>query len=209
MSTRHGVQKMLQTRPDGNQGSGVTYARRETQSLTIKLPTIGKYFSVLFNSRLYHASTPISDTNNSNTTSPDNVRLYAYTESRGTGSLNTVTKHQSYKSNEGVGDLFRAMFPDSDIAHSFACGSDKTAYISKFGLAPYISEQLVADANKDTFVLMFDESLNQTTKTKQLDLHVRYWCEDHVQSTYSGLQFMGHGTAEDLLRHFKVSKQHK
>lgn len=66
------------------------------------------------------------------------------------------------------------MFPDSDIAHLFACGSTKTAYISKFGLAPYILKQLVADANKDTFVLMFDESLNQTTKTKQLDLHIRY-----------------------------------
>ncbi|KAK0134660.1 hypothetical protein N1851_029728 [Merluccius polli] len=48
----------------------------------------------------------------------------------------------------------------------------KTAYISKFGLAPYIADQIVADANKNTFVLMFDESLNQTTKTKQLDLHV-------------------------------------
>ena len=52
------------------------------------------------------------------------------------------------------------MFPDSDSAHSFACGSDKMAYISKFGIAPYISERLVADANKDAFVLMFDESLN-------------------------------------------------
>ncbi len=98
------------------------------------------------------------------------------------------------------------MFPDSDIACTFACSADKTAYISKFGLATYISEQLVADANKGAFVLMFDESLNQTTKTKQLDLHVRCWCEDHVQSRYLGLQFMGHGTAQDLLRHFKVSR---
>ena len=39
--------------------------------------------------------------------------------------LNTVTKHQSYKSNKGFGDLFRAMFPDSDSAHYFACSSDK------------------------------------------------------------------------------------
>ena len=100
------------------------------------------------------------------------------------------------------------MFPDSDSAHTFACGSDKTAYISKFGIAPYISEQLVADANKGAFVLMFDESLNRTTKTKQMDLHVRYWCEDHVQSRYAGSQFLGHGTAKDLLRHFKVSSLH-
>ena len=100
------------------------------------------------------------------------------------------------------------MYPDSEVAHSFACGPDKTAYITKFGIAPYIFEQLVAEANKDAFVLMFDESLNRTTKTKQLDLHVRYWSNDHVQSRYAGSQFLGHGTAKDLTRHFKVSSRH-
>ena len=50
----------------------------------------------------------------------------------------------------------------------------KTACISKFEIIPYISEQIVADANKDAFVLMFEESLNQTTKKKHLDVHVRY-----------------------------------
>ncbi|KAJ8411112.1 hypothetical protein AAFF_G00181470 [Aldrovandia affinis] len=51
--------------------------------------------------------------------------------------LETVVKHQSYNSNEGIGKLFARMFPDSDIAKTFACGGDKTAYITKFGLAEY------------------------------------------------------------------------
>lgn len=119
--------------------------------------------------------------------------------------LRTVTKHQSYNANYAVGDIFRTMFPDSEIARTFACGKDKTAYIARFGLAPYITKLLVADVNKEMFVLMFDESLNETSKNKQLDLHVRYWGQDHVQSRYLGSQFMGHGTAQDLLHHFKVS----
>lgn len=119
--------------------------------------------------------------------------------------LHSVTRHQSYSANEGVGDIFRAMFPDSEIAKNFTCGKDKTAYLAKFGLAPHIKKLLVADVNSGSFTLMFDETLNQTTKTKQLDLHVRYWKEDRVQSRYLGSQFMGHGTAKDLLHHFNVS----
>lgn len=121
--------------------------------------------------------------------------------------LNTVAKHQSYNGNDGLGEVFRAMFPDSEIAKTLTCGKDKTSYIARFGLAPYIQNNLFTDVNKDTFVLMFDESFNQTTKTKQLDLHVRYWDKDQVRSRYLGSQFMGHGTARDLLRHFKVSSE--
>ncbi|KAL0146888.1 hypothetical protein M9458_057827 [Cirrhinus mrigala] len=54
---------------------------------------------------------------------------------------------------------------------------------------------------------MFDESMNRTTKNKQLDLHVRYWTTDetgtYVCSRYYGSEFLGHSTAEDLLDKFK------
>ncbi|CAM4709798.1 unnamed protein product [Leuciscus chuanchicus] len=53
------------------------------------------------------------------------------------------------------------------------------------------------------FVLMFDESLNQSSKKKQLDIHVRYWEDGCVQSRYFGSQFLGHGRADDLLHHIK------
>ncbi|KAK1896686.1 Zinc finger protein 862 [Dissostichus eleginoides] len=95
------------------------------------------------------------------------------------------------------------MFADSDIAKTFACGDDKTAYITKFGLAPHIKRDLVSKINNGPFVLMFDESLNQTTKNKQLDLHVHFWEEEQVHSRYLGSQFMGHATAKDLLEQVK------
>ncbi|KAK5848715.1 hypothetical protein PBY51_006307 [Eleginops maclovinus] len=94
------------------------------------------------------------------------------------------------------------MFPDSDIATTFTCGPDKTAYIS-FGLAVHFKEELVSKDNKSPFVLMVDESLNETTKNKQLDVHVRFWDVGQVQSRYLGSQFMGHSTAQDLLSHLK------
>ena len=119
--------------------------------------------------------------------------------------LNTVANHQSYNSNNGIGELFRCMLPDSDVAKNFACGGDKTAYVAKFGLAEYIKRDLVAKVNNGPFVIMFDESFNQTTKTKQLDLHVRFWDEGQVRSRYLGSQFLGHATARDLLENIKVS----
>ncbi len=41
-----------------------------------------------------------------------------------------MTRHQSYIANEEIGELFQTMFPDSDIAKSFRCRKDKTAYIA-------------------------------------------------------------------------------
>lgn len=107
--------------------------------------------------------------------------------------------------------VFRAMFPDSEYAKSFTCGKDKTSYLVRFGLAPFIKRELLSTVNQGSFVIMFDESLNRTTKRKQLDIHVRYWVTDEtgsrVQSRYFGSQYMGHSTAEDLLENFKVCSQ--
>lgn len=126
--------------------------------------------------------------------------------------LHTVTCHQSYSGNDGIGSLFAVMFHDSDIAKSFKCGQDKTAYLAKFGLAPFVKKRLMSHVADEDYVIMFDESLNETTKSKQLDLHIRFWTDDngsHVQSRYLGSQFMGHTTAQDLLTSFKVGSVKK
>ena len=49
------------------------------------------------------------------------------------------------------------------------------------------------------FVLMFDKSLNITTKSKQMDLQLRFWHYGEVQSYNFGSQFMGHSRSQDLL----------
>ena len=76
-----------------------------------------------------------------------------------------MEKHHSLNSNENLADVFRAMFPDSDIAKTFACGKDKSGYIIRFGLAPYLKQEFINTINKaGQFVLMLDESLNKSTK---------------------------------------------
>ena len=123
--------------------------------------------------------------------------------------LQTISRHHSYTSNEDVHLVFQAMFPDSQCASAFSCGRDKTAYLARFGVAPFLRKELISRANQDAFIIMFDESMNKTTKSKQLDLHVRHWTTEEtgtpiVRSRYLGSQFLGHSTAEDLLEHFKV-----
>ncbi|XP_063753652.1 uncharacterized protein LOC134873747 isoform X2 [Eleginops maclovinus] len=121
--------------------------------------------------------------------------------------LNTVAKHQSCRSNDGIGELFQAMFPDSTVAKTFQCGRDKTSYILRFGVAEFVKKELISKVT-GPFVIMVDESLNHATKRKQLDLHVRYWDDGQVQSRYLGSQFMGHATANDLLKEIKECAGH-
>lgn len=59
--------------------------------------------------------------------------------------LKTITDHHSYSSNEGISELFKVMFSDSEVASTFTCGKNKTSYITKFGLAPYITKELIKD----------------------------------------------------------------
>ena len=69
--------------------------------------------------------------------------------------------------------MFQAMFPDSENAKTFTWGKNKTGYVIRFGLAPFIKEELGDRINEaGPFVLMFDESLNESHKKQLLDVHV-------------------------------------
>ena len=71
------------------------------------------------------------------------------------------------------------MFPDSEIAKQFSCGEKKCAYLCNFGIAPYF-KQLLKDTlhNQQSYILLFDESLNKKTYNKQVDIHCRLWGDD-------------------------------
>src|SRR3989442_5404410 len=79
------------------------------------------------------------------------------------------------------------------------------AYIIRFGLAPYFQSQLLSEVkNCEHFVLAFDDSLNKVTQHCQMDIHIRYFdkCSGKVSTRYLGSQFLGHATADDLVRNF-------
>lgn len=121
--------------------------------------------------------------------------------------LKVVLSHYSYKSCEDIAQLFQRMFADSTIAKQFSCGEKKCAYVACFGVAPFFQQQLLDEIKKlESFVLLFDESLNKVTQSKQLDLHIRFWdtkCSS-VQTRYVTSLFMGHATANDLLEKMTV-----
>ena len=55
-----------------------------------------------------------------------------------------------------MGDLFRTMFHDSQIA--------KLSYMICFGFAPYFKERLIDDIRASVcYVVSFDESYNKVT----------------------------------------------
>lgn len=108
-----------------------------------------------------------------------------------------------------AGSLFRRMFPDSNIASNFKCGETKSSYLTVFGIAPYF-KSLVMERIKSAqngYVLLFDESLNQKTQSKQMDIHVRFWDNDVVATRYFSSEFMGHSTAEDMVEVFHKSTE--
>ena len=59
---------------------------------------------------------------------------------------------------------------------------------------------------EEAYVLMFDESLNSMCQSKQIDIHIRSWNQDkqEVESRYYTSVFMGHGTTDDMLSHFRT-----
>ena len=90
------------------------------------------------------------------------------------------------------------MLPYSSIAKNFACRKTKCSYLVSFSVAPYF--KLVLDdtlSSIDTFVAWFDESFNLSSKTGQMDLHVRYWdtTGNYVTTCYYNSEFMGKASA--------------
>ena len=113
--------------------------------------------------------------------------------------LQSIDSNMSYKSNEDLAYTFRTMFPDSSIAAKYSLGETKSMYLSCYGIAPYFKSLLERHVKEDSFVLLFDESLNKEMQMKQLDIHLRFWNDNIVQSRYFDSQFLGHATSLHLL----------
>ena len=90
--------------------------------------------------------------------------------------LNTVAKHQSYNSNDGIGKLFKCMFSDSDVAKTF----DKIAAALK---DPLVLAKL-------TFYRALARTFNPYLKKYQTDKPVMpFLCQDLAELIMVG--FMG------------------
>jgi hypothetical protein len=120
--------------------------------------------------------------------------------------LKVVTSHFSMNASRDMKDVFRMMFPDSEIAKKITIGATKMAYMISFGLAPYYHSQLVRSVQKcNRFVICFDEAMNRIAQRGQMDVVIRYWDDgkNEVSSRFFGSAFMGHATAQCILDSFK------
>ena len=119
--------------------------------------------------------------------------------------LKSVTSGFPNNSCNESNELFRTMFPDSNIAKQFMLGEDKQRYIVNFGLAPYFKELLTGDVtNSPCHVISFDESMNSVTQKCQIHFIIRFWneMEEQVQSPYWDSDFIGHSKATYIHKHF-------
>ena len=108
-------------------------------------------------------------------------------------SIKSMMAHLSFNASANIGDLFKKMFPDSEIASKFACGKTKVNYLLCFGIAPFFKEKLLQIVKEAECVkISFDESLNKDFQSEQMDIIVHYFHEDKCLSQYFDSQFMGH-----------------
>lgn len=122
--------------------------------------------------------------------------------------LRTVMTHSSFRSNSDLPDIFKLMFPDSEIASKLQLRKDKTSYTICFGLAPFFKNDLLTVLSSlESYVICFDESLNKVVKKGQMDIHVRFWQQNvnTVATRYLTSVFLGHSDAVSLLNALKSS----
>ena len=70
-------------------------------------------------------------------------------------------------------ELFKAMFPDSEIAEQFKLSKTKCGYFINFGIAPVFKTNLTKEIIV-SILLSFDESMNYVMQQRQIDVALRY-----------------------------------
>ena len=126
--------------------------------------------------------------------------------------IKTVMLHYSMNSSSNTGKLFKMMFPDSQIAQKFSCGKAKCSYLITHGLASYFHDRMLASLKDGDvkYVTSFDESLNRTQQQEQMGVIIHFWDNEKnkVCSRYFDSNFLGHTSAQDLLKSLQVHLPH-
>ncbi|XP_043474328.1 uncharacterized protein LOC122506295 [Leptopilina heterotoma] len=124
--------------------------------------------------------------------------------------LYSVIHHSSLRSIGDLVTLFSIIFPDSEISKGMKLQKDKVKYTVVYGLAPYFKKKLESKINQCLHVVVgFDECLNKIAQRQQMDLSIRFWCDEKnkVITKYFDSVFLGHTRAKDLLQGLKAAVQ--
>ena len=99
------------------------------------------------------------------------------------------------------------MLNDSKIAEIFSCRKTNSSYVVCFGLVPYFKGLLTKSlSNVEHIVALFDESFNKTSKHGLMDMHVRYWGNNHnyIANRYYHFEFIGKAPAKNVFESFSA-----
>lgn len=117
-----------------------------------------------------------------------------------------MKKKPSLRCFSDLSDCFPVMFFDSQIAKKFRMHKDKLSYVITYGLGPYLQKELAYIIRScEYYAVSFDESLNKIAQKEQMDLVVRYWTGEKINTNYLTSVFLNGATAVDLLNAFKCT----
>ena len=128
------------------------------------------------------------------------------TEAEARWALFTVKHNLSFLSSDHASKLLKAMFPDSKIAKSFACGHTKTAAIIKEALSPHFQKKTTENLS-NPFSIMLDESNDNVDKSciilvRLLDPEVGNVC-----TRFLDMPVVNIGTAQNIFRALRVFRE--
>ena len=87
--------------------------------------------------------------------------------------LKVVMSRYSKSSCNDVTELFKTMFPDSDIAKSFTCAKTKCRYMIVYDLALHFQSCLLDDLKDSAYhVISYDKCFNSVFHFGQMDLAI-------------------------------------
>lgn len=104
---------------------------------------------------------------------------------------------------QGIDKVFHSMFPGALPEH-FSINPTKASYLITDALAPYFREKFLKELCNIYFTLMFDETTN-SGGYKELHIRVRFWCNGRVRSHHLETLFLGHATAEEIVKHLLLA----
>ena len=104
--------------------------------------------------------------------------------------MKSVISHKSHNSLDDFAQPYKVMFTD------ICLGRTKIGYMINSGLCPYYEDKFIKTLVQENttcqkFVLCFDESLNNASTKKQLDVQIISSDENakQIKRNYSGSQF--------------------
>ena len=110
--------------------------------------------------------------------------------------------------------MFKAIFPDSNVASAFSMAPTKVLYFINHGLATHFKQILKDGITKSdcyiygcySYIVTFDESLYDITQRCRMNILVRYWdSNDSVKVRCWTSSLLGHSTDSNLPNHFNES----